>query len=336
MKKKISIYLFLMAVIGQLLAQIPQVPSKIPFAGMSLELNKAAQKKVQEEVDKLCKNPTYFQKYVGLADIYFPVIENVFQEQKFPDEIKYLVIQESAFRSDAVSSSNAVGYWQFKKETGIEVGLKIEGDIDERKNIERASRGAAIYMTKNNTKLNNWVHALTSYNTGLGGVQKYVDSGDIGAKKMEITARTHWYFLTFLAHKIAFEGAIGKVKPTISLVVDTKQGGKKLKQIAKEYNISLEDLIFYNKWIGENDKIPTEGTYSVIIPVGYTNQPLANKHKSKKHESFENEIVIINGVEGMIAVEGDNADRLAIKAKITRKQFLVYNEMKNLQDLASH
>lgn len=327
----------------QLFAQTPKVPSKIEFAGMDLNLNKSAQKKIQEEVNKLCKNPTYYQKYIDQADIYFPLIEKVFEEEKFPDEIKYLVIQESAFRSEAVSSSNAVGYWQFKKATGLEVGLRIKGKIDERKNIERASRAAAIYMTKNNAKLDNWIHALTSYNTGLGGVQRYVNKKDIGAQKMNITARTHWYFLTFLAHKIAFQNVIGKKKPSISLLVDKNQGGKKLKQIAKQYKISLNDLAFYNKWIGQNSKIPTDEEYSVIVPVAYDGQSLANNsttkkknkhHKKKKHiDSSENERQEINGVEGLVAIEGDNAARLAIKAGITRKQFLVYNEMESFEKL---
>lgn len=341
--KNIFFISLLMGMSLQLFAQIPKVPSNIEFAGMDLHLNKSAQKKIQEDVNKLCKNPTYFQKYVDQADIYFPLIEKVFAEEKFPDEIKYLVIQESAFRSEAVSSSNAVGYWQFKKATGLEVGLRIKGRIDERKNIERASRGAAIYMTKNNSKLDNWIHALTSYNTGLGGVQRYVDKKDIGAQKMYITARTHWYFLKFLAHKIAFQNAIGKKKPSISLLVDKNQGGKKLKEISKRYKISLNDLVFYNKWIGQNSKVPTDGEYSVIVPVAYDGQTLANNsstkkkhkhHKKRKHiDSSENEIQEVNGVEGLVAIEGDNAARLAIKAGITRKQFLVYNEMESFEKL---
>lgn len=347
MKKQINFLLFLLIGMTLWAQKAPKVPSKMQFAGMSLNLNKAAQKKIQESVDKLCKNPIYFQKYVDQANVFFPLIERVFQEEGFPDEIKYLIIQESAFRAEAVSSSNAVGYWQFKKATAIEVGLVVGRGIDERKNIERASRGAATYMTRNNTKLDNWVHALTSYNTGLGGVQKYVSKKDIGTKKMTITGRTHWYFLKFLAHKVAFENAIKKQTPEISLIVDKDQGGQKLKKVAKEYNVSMKDLVVYNKWIGEHKKIPTDRKYTVVIPVKYTENPnsIITNHTSKKNghmshkdkkdirEHATNERVKINDINAIRAIEGDNAARLAIKGGITRKHFLKYNELQTFDKI---
>lgn len=102
-------------------------------------------------------------------------------------------------------------------------------------------------------------------------------------------------------------------------------------------------MSFYNKWINENSKIPTDGEYSVIVPVAYDGQLLANNsstkkkhkhHKKNKHiDSSENERQEVNGVEGLVAVEGDDAARLAIKAGITRKQFLVYNEMESYEKL---
>ena len=42
-----------------------------------------------------------------------------------PNDLKFLALQESSLKSEAVSSSNAVGFWQFKKETGEEYGLVI-------------------------------------------------------------------------------------------------------------------------------------------------------------------------------------------------------------------
>ncbi len=347
MKKQISLLLFLLVSIILWAQKAPKVPSKIQFAGMSLNLNKAAQKKVQESVNQLCKSPTYFQQYVDKANVFFPMIERIFKEENFPDDIKYLIIQESAFRAEAVSSSQAVGYWQFKKATAIEVGLIVGRGIDERKNIERATRGAATYMTRNNTKLKNWVHALTSYNTGLGGVQKYVSKKDMGLRKMNITGRTHWYFLKFLAHKVAFENAIHKDTPNISLLVDEDQGGRKLKQVAKKYHVGMSDLIHYNKWIGEYKKIPTDRKYAVIVPVKYTQNTneLITDYKGSQHNGIShkdkkdirnhatNERVKINGVSAIRAIEDDNVMRLAIKGGISRKYFLKFNEIESYEQI---
>ncbi|MCP4522499.1 MAG: LysM peptidoglycan-binding domain-containing protein [Cytophagales bacterium] len=345
MKKFIVGFVMTVFAFGQVWAKAPIVPETIRYADMTLKLNKSARKKVQESVNNLCKSPTHFQKYVDQADIFFPLIERVFKEQNFPDDIKYLIIQESAFRADAVSSSNAVGYWQFKKATGLEMDLIIKRGIDERKNIERATRAAAKYMTVNNKKLKNWVHALTSYNTGLGGVQKYVAKKDIGAKTMKITGRTHWYFLKFLAHKIAFENSVGKNTPAISLVVDTNEGGKTLKKIAKKHNVSVKDLEFYNKWLSSRKKVPTDKKYAVIIPVNYTDHPedvevtveddphLSHRDKKDIRVHSTNERVTVNGVEAIRAVDGDNAARLAIKGGVTRKKFLKYNDLRSFDKL---
>jgi membrane-bound lytic murein transglycosylase D len=81
------------------------------------------------------------------ARLYFPIIERIFAEERVPDAIKYLAIQESSLIPDAVSSANAVGYWQFKDFTAREVGLRVDRQVDERKNIVSASQfGSAPWI----------------------------------------------------------------------------------------------------------------------------------------------------------------------------------------------
>jgi hypothetical protein len=53
-----------------------------------------------------------------------------------------------------------VGFWQFKKFTAEEVGLRVDSHIDERMNITASSHGAAKYLKKNNFFFDNWVYAL--------------------------------------------------------------------------------------------------------------------------------------------------------------------------------
>ena len=52
-------------------------------------------------------------------------IERELQQMGVPDDFKYLALQESTLNGDAVSSSNAVGYWQFKEATASEYQLKL-------------------------------------------------------------------------------------------------------------------------------------------------------------------------------------------------------------------
>ncbi len=359
MNKRLTLFSLFFLIQGMLLAQVPQVPGTMEFAGMKLQITKAARKKIQEDVNRLHKSPKYFQAMVAKADLFFPVIEQVFKEEGFPDDIKYLCIQESAINPTAVSSSDAVGYWQFKKATAQEVGLRVDGgprssSIDERKNIVSASRGAAKYMTKNNKMLGNWVYALTSYNTGLGGVQKYVKDKYRGAKKMEIDSHTHWYFLKFLAHKIAYEGYVGKSSLNQHLEIQNAPVGKNLKQICRQLGIAEADMKQYNEWLGTK-KVPYDKPYPLVIPrsgVGATfpvfadnnDDPVDNGQSETSTTSGEDlEVhntqvalgrnVTLNGIPAIRAYKGENSARLALKGGITRRRFLRYNDLKSFEPL---
>src|SRR5690606_16816059 len=139
------------------------------------------------------------------------IIEKIFKEEELPDDFKFLSLQESSLISDAVSTSNAVGYWQFKKETAIEVGMRVDNHVDERMNIVSSSLGAAKYLKKNNTiYFNNWIYALLAYNLGAGGAKQKIKEKYLGAKKMVIDGDMHWYVIRFLAHKLAYENSVGK------------------------------------------------------------------------------------------------------------------------------
>src|SRR6478735_3113473 len=135
----------------------PSVPDVIDFAGMKLELTPSAKRKIEADVTMIYSSGKFLQQKIDRANLYFPIIEHVFHQEGFPEEFKYLALQESSLVSDAVSSSNAVGFWQFKKETAIEVGMTVNGSVDERKHISYASKGAATYIKKNNLLLDNWV-----------------------------------------------------------------------------------------------------------------------------------------------------------------------------------
>ena len=263
-----KIYIIALSILFNVVLTFAQgiVPKKMSFAGMTLEFSNAARGKIQAEVNKIRKSEKHFHAMVDRSDIHFQVVNEVFKQEGFPEEIKYLMIQESAFNADAVSSSNAVGYWQFKEGTAKEVGLTVERGIDERKNLAAASRGAAAYMAKTNKKLDNWIYAVLSYNVGPGGVMKYVKDRDKGVKKMKIEGHMHWYVIKFLAHVIAYKDDVGRKVPQIDLSVETGFSGKNLKQIARSEGVEEEELFAFNRWISGSKKIPDDKEYLVILP----------------------------------------------------------------------
>ena len=143
---------------SSLLSQnIPKVPQSIKFDNMVLNLDSDIITTIQNEVDAIHANDKYFQIYIDRINIYFPFIEEIIKEEGMPEDIKYLSIQESALISDAVSSSNAVGFWQFKSETAKDYNLIVNSNIDERKNIISSTKAACRYIKNSNYIFENWI-----------------------------------------------------------------------------------------------------------------------------------------------------------------------------------
>ena len=86
------------------------------MADVELNIRDGAKATLTGYVNKLTANNKYFRQLVDRSDAYLPIVERIFSEEGLPEDFKYLVIQESSLVSNQVSSSNAVGYWQFKKE----------------------------------------------------------------------------------------------------------------------------------------------------------------------------------------------------------------------------
>ena len=267
MRKYLFFYLVIFSLEINAQGKGPIVPSQMQFADVHLKINEGARKQIQEDVDALVASASYFEAKVDKARLYFPIIERVFEEENLPEDFKYLVIQESDLVADAVSVSNAVGYWQFKDFTAEEMGLRVDKNVDERMNIVSSTRAAAKYLKKNNFYFDNWIYALQAYQMGAGGVQKAEDTRYFGARSMTITKKTYWYVKKYLAHRIAYEYGLNQPgHSALELVEYTRGANKDMKELSKELMIPSETLTSYNKWLLKGP-IPDDKIYSVIIPV---------------------------------------------------------------------
>jgi len=260
-------------------AQIPQVPLEMEFADLTLKIHPQAQREIQLDVDALYRNAAYFKVKAERINLYLPIVERELRSQDVPDELKYLVIQESGLVSDAVSTSNAVGFWQFKQGTAEEVGLRVDGQVDERKSIVTSSRGAAIYLKKHQGVLNNWMTALVSYQMGLGGAKAYFGNQYAGQKVVNIDRNTHWYFKKYLAHKIAYQPSIAILTSNSARLSEIQiQGPNSFAALAKQFGVTEAHLIEYNKW-AVNGKVPT-GSFTLFFVkgTGLPEGPVANQN----------------------------------------------------------
>lgn len=313
-------------------ADAPQVPHKMRFAGMTLAINASAREEIQKDVDALTASPRYFNIKVERAKTYFPIIEKIFREENVPDELKYLVIQESALISDAVSTSNAVGYWQFKAETAKQMGLKVNRRVDERMNIVASTKGAAKYFKESNTYFNNWLFVVQSYQMGIGGTMRSVPEEQFGERHMDVTPDTYWYVRKYLAHKVAFEHALGGDKGQVS-VTPVLASGISLDEISQKSGVDVQKLKDYNKWAIDGS-VPDDADYTVVIPKGDVkdfNTLWLSSNKKTATASTQASAVFketeVNGLRAVVAPQRETVTALARRANVDLSDFIKWNDM---------
>lgn len=313
-------------------AQTPQVPHKMHFAGMTLNIHADARAEIQKDVDRLHSSPRYFNLMVERAKTYFPIIEKTFKEERVPDELKFLVIQESALISNAVSTSNAVGYWQFKAETAKQYGLQVNNRVDERMNIVAASKGAAKYFKQSNNYFNNWLYVVQSYQMGIGGTMRSVGEEHFGSRHMDVTSNTYWYVKKYLAYKTAFEHALGGGKGQV-IVTPVMASGVSLDEISAKSGVETDKLKEYNTWI-KDGMVPDDKEYAVVIPNGdvadFHNLWLTSNKKASQPvattKSPTKEIEL-NGLRAIVAQNGETITSIAKRTNTDVTDLIRWNDV---------
>ncbi|MBO0938938.1 LysM peptidoglycan-binding domain-containing protein [Fibrella sp. HMF5335] len=331
----------------------PTVPDQVTFADLTVRFDDDARRLIQQDVNSLMANRGYWYAKLDRALLYFPLMENALLTDQMPTDFKYLAMQESSLTPDAVSSSQAVGFWQFKRETANDYGLTVNDQVDERKHILSSTHAAARYLRRSNGMYSNWVSALFSFYLGTGGISKIISPDWASAKDITLSGSTDRYVLRFFAHKLAIEHAVKTYQPSLpfALVEYPGGGGKNVNDIATELNIPVADIRSYNRWL-LTDQVPVDKAYILTVPipngqindvrqriVATTDTKLKNiptddigfpvlKQVTMATKS-DNEPILyeINGLPGVQAQANDNSASLARKSKISLSSFLRFNEL---------
>jgi membrane-bound lytic murein transglycosylase D len=333
---------------------IPNAPKTVGFAGINVQFDEGARDIVQMDIKALLANRKYWEAKLDRCLVYFPIIEGILIDNEIPTDFKYLPVQESSLMPDAVSSSNAVGFWQFKKETALDFGLRVDDQTDERKNIVSSSQAATKYLKSNYKLFNNWVSTLYSYYLGAGAVSRNIPVEWNYAREIKLTKDTDRYILRFFAHKIAIEATINRYHTPnpISLLEYPQAGGRTIDNIARELDIDAVALKSYNRWFS-TDEIPSDKDYTAVIPVNSNfsesvRVKIASRRRAGQRADFTKTDIgfpvltqadgvaskdnpgifyIINGLPGILAVNDDTPAILAKKGKVSFSSFLRYNDM---------
>jgi membrane-bound lytic murein transglycosylase D len=115
-----------------------------------------------------------FTRYLERSSRHLPVLKRTLRNEGLPQDLAYLSMIESGFSAHAASSANAVGPWQFIRETGLRYGLKISWWLDERRDFQKSTIAAAKYLKKMYGMFNNWYLVAAGYNAGESRVVRAI------------------------------------------------------------------------------------------------------------------------------------------------------------------
>ena len=147
------------------------IKGPLDFCGEPVPLdNQEVRERLEKELLVTLWNRPQIILWMKRSGRYMSFIEEILKQNNMPDDLKYLAIIESSLISHVSSSKGAKGYWQFMEETGKKYGLKVNNDIDERRNFFSSTRAAVSYLKKLYVDFGSWTLSAAAYNMGEEGL----------------------------------------------------------------------------------------------------------------------------------------------------------------------
>lgn len=208
---------------------------------------------------------------------YLPHIEQALKETGMPDDLKYVIIAESALKPNAVSNKGAVGYWQFILGTGQNYGLTINSNKDERRNFFTSTQAALSYLKNLYGMLGSWTLAAAAYNMGEEGLLSEIHEQEtVDFYRLYLPNETQRYIFRIISIKLIMQNPAGygfkltdkDYYPPIVFDRITLESTKDIpiKIIAKAAKTSFKEIKDLNPEIRGN--FLTKGKHTILIPKG--------------------------------------------------------------------
>lgn len=165
---------------------------------------------IQFVQDYMVKNGDDLRKIKSWAKPYFNMMDGVMKKYGLPEELKYLAVIESELKSTATSWAGAVGPWQLMPQTARDLGLKVNRNIDERKNYAKSTHAAAKYLRDLYREFNDWLLVIAAYNGGpanvYSAIKKSQGSRNFWKLQYYLPAETRMHVKKFIGTHYIFEG----------------------------------------------------------------------------------------------------------------------------------
>jgi hypothetical protein len=256
----------------------PPIPAEATFCGEKVPLEYFD---VRESLNRELNSLSYWHSSmiytIQLAGRYMNIIENLLKQYGIPNDMKYLCVAESNLQN-LVSPAKAAGFWQFLPGTAKEFGLQITTEIDERYNLEKATKAACEYLKMAYSKFGNWTLAAASYNVGMAHI-----ANQLAAQRqksyydLQLNQETIRYVYRAVAYKYVmtepekygfYISSKSILEPLLYKEMDVT-GPIDWIAISETHSTNYKVLKIFNPWI-MSTKLSTNKTYKVKIPLKRT------------------------------------------------------------------
>lgn len=290
-------------------------------------------------------------RMLGLAELYFPLFEEMLDKYDLPLELKYLAIVESALNPQAKSRSGAMGLWQFMYGTGKFMNLNITSYVDERCDPYRSTEAACQYLKMLYGMFGDWHLALAAYNAGPGTINKAIRRSGGKTNYWELRpylpAETNGYVPAFIAVNYVMSHAAEhnlyltppkyyhndldtvRIKSTVTF-----------QQLSQALNISVEEIAFLNPEF-KRGIIPYTGGdvyYTLRLPKPHIGLFVSNENAiysmnqqlANTNETSVNPVITRQEVKKIHNVKkGEHLSIIARKYNVSVKEIKEWNRLKS-------
>ncbi len=218
-----------------------------------------------------------FANWLRRSKRYVPMIKEILREHGLPEDLIYLAMIESGFNPRAYSSMKACGPWQFIYETGGRYGLRVNHWVDERRDPEKSTVAAALYLKDLFNQFGCWYLAAAAYNAGEKRIERSIEKHETSdfwelMKYNTLPRETRQYIPRLLAaaiiakdpEKFGFTG-ITYDQP-IRFVNEKIPGGTPLDLVAKAASTDVTTIRALNPEVLTGIIPPDVDDYAIKLP----------------------------------------------------------------------
>lgn len=325
--------------VGQFLINAIRINEPLSFCGEPVPLdNPDVKERLEKELLVSLDNSDDVILWLKRSNRYFPHIEKVLKDNSLPDDIKYIVIAESSLKPLASSHKGAVGFWQFIESTGNKYGMKVNDDIDERRNFFIATNAAIKYLKDLYEFFGSWTLAAAAYNMGEDGLKTEILMQKVSNYyQLYLNQETQRYVFRILAAKIILSNPQkygyhlteeDLYKPlqfdSVEITVNQSVPLYIIAQAANTYFKVIKDLNPHIK-----NYYLAIGKYNLLVPKGAA---------SGFSERYENLLKKWNDekVKSVYTVKkGENIYSIAKRFNVSVKAILIWNGISNAKSISS-